>query len=294
MQILEKLEENGKKAGNAFDASITSRRKQIEKTCMLKLRIVYLYGLNDGLGDEYKKDNAHMLVGNKFPPPPVRHNRIFRGNSHKNNNSSPPDEFLIKIKHNLNHDLSDVPNFFRLAILAINIFNLNNSAILLQDNLSDASNSIYCQWYSIVLDIIESTIIKPPTLKFKKKETTNFCKSFLLNKCVEITNVLDIFREASVKTYLPIDIKSGDPAVDHTLNIQISSKIYNFNKYFHNLHVKAFLQDSSIFPCSCEFCDYINKNYQHIITSDLRIMKNNKLRKLSTKNPKYRENKNIS
>ena len=48
---LEVLEENGRIARNAFNASITSRRKQREKTWMLKLRTTHPYGLDDCLGD---------------------------------------------------------------------------------------------------------------------------------------------------------------------------------------------------------------------------------------------------
>ena len=48
---LEELEENGRIARNAFNASTTSRRKQREKTWMLKLRTTHPYGLDDCLGD---------------------------------------------------------------------------------------------------------------------------------------------------------------------------------------------------------------------------------------------------
>ena len=66
-QLLEKLEENGKAAGNTFDASITSTGKLFEKTLTLKLKTVYSYG----------------FVGNKFEPLPRKHSRISRGTSNK-------------------------------------------------------------------------------------------------------------------------------------------------------------------------------------------------------------------
>ena len=69
VQTLKELEGNDRAARNALDASITSIRKQSEKTWMLKLRTIYPYGLNYCLGDEYKKENTHVLVYNKFPPP---------------------------------------------------------------------------------------------------------------------------------------------------------------------------------------------------------------------------------
>ena len=43
--------------------------------------------------------------------------------------------------------------------------------------------------------------------------------------------------------------------------------------------------------CVCKDSDFIDKNYQHIVTCNL---KNNKLRTMSTKSDKYRENISIS
>ena len=47
VQTLKKLERNGRTARNALNASITSGREQCEKSRMLKLTTVYLYGLYD-------------------------------------------------------------------------------------------------------------------------------------------------------------------------------------------------------------------------------------------------------
>ena len=72
-------------------------------------------------------------------------------------------------------------------------------AVLLQDNLNDASNSEYCQWYSIDLDIIESKIFKSPIFKAIRKGPTNNFKILFLNKGVELINVPRIFHDPSLK-----------------------------------------------------------------------------------------------
>ena len=69
-----------------------------------------------------------MLVGDKFPPLTRKNDRASRGIIHKNNNSFSPGEFLIKLKHHLIHNLSDVPNFCRVSILARRKYNLRNTA----------------------------------------------------------------------------------------------------------------------------------------------------------------------
>ena len=40
--------------------------------------------------------------------------------------------------------------------------------------------------------------------------------------------------------------------------------------------------------------DFIKRDHRHIVTGDLRMIKNHTLRKSFTKSPKYRENNSIS
>ena len=54
--------------------------------------------------DEHKKKNIRVLVGNKLPPLPRKHDWVS------------PDEFLIKPKTHFSHHLSDVPNFCRVSL----------------------------------------------------------------------------------------------------------------------------------------------------------------------------------
>lgn len=70
--------------------------------------------------DDYKEDDAHMLLGNKFSPPATKHNNISRDTFQSNNNSLPSGKFLTKLKHHINHNLSDVPNFSGVSLLAVN------------------------------------------------------------------------------------------------------------------------------------------------------------------------------
>ena len=55
---------------------------------------------------------------------------VSRGTTHKRINSFSPHEFLIKLKYYLSHNLSIVPDFFRVSLLAINKFNVKNTSVL--------------------------------------------------------------------------------------------------------------------------------------------------------------------
>ena len=55
-----------------------------------------------------------------------------------------------------------------------------------------------------------------------------------------------------------------------------------------------FLEDPSSLPCSCENSAFSDQHHGHIVSGDLRLIKNNRLRKLVAKGPKYREGKFIN
>ena len=134
-----------------------------------------------------------------------------------------PDEFLLKLKDHLSHTLSDVPNFYRLSLSAMNKYCLKNTAVLFQDNLDDDSNFKYFRWYSLALDIIESNIFKPAIVKAKRTAPPNTCKISFLNKGVKLINVPHIFHDLSVKAFLPTDIKFDDPTAVYSLRSKLGS-----------------------------------------------------------------------
>lgn len=97
-------------------------------------------------------------------------------------------KFIIKLKHHLNRNLTDISSFSRVSLLAINKCNLKNAAFLLHDNLNYSNNSIYCQWSFIaLLDVIESKIfrhiLKHLISKTRRKTPTN------INKGVELVKM---------------------------------------------------------------------------------------------------------
>ena len=97
--------------------------------------------------------------------------------------------------------LSDSPTFSRIHLLAMKKRNLKQTVILLHESLNDAENSLCTQWYSIPLDIIDSKILKPPTLV--KKKTPPICKIFFDNKKIEKIYLSHIFHDPLVKLALP-------------------------------------------------------------------------------------------
>ena len=71
-------------------------------------------------------------------------------------------------------------------------------------------------------------------------------------------------------------------------------KIFNFNQFVNTLDLDAFLSNPEILPCNSDGSSYGDKHYKHILAGDLRIIKNNVLRKLFTKRTQFKEDKPIN
>ena len=68
-----------------------------------------------------------------------------------------------------------------------------------------------------------------------------------------------------------------------------STKFFNFNMFVNNLDLDLFLTNPDSLSCKCNNSPFVDRYRKHIMTGDLGIIRNNVLRKLFIKGPKYRE-----
>ena len=68
----------------------------------------------------------------------------------------------------------------------------------------------------------------------------------------------------------------------------ISTKFFNFNKVVNILDLALFLTNPDSLLCKCNNSPF-DRHHKHILTGDLRVIRNNVLRKLFIKGIKYRE-----
>ena len=129
------------------------------------------------------------------------------------------------------------------------------------------------------------------TPKSKKKPPKNVCSIFFEKKGVEFINIARILRDPDIVKSLPSSsVKFPIPMVTYNkLTPPISTKFLNFNKFVNNLDLDLFLTNPDSLPCKCNNSPFVDKYQKHIVTGDLRIIKNNALRKLFIKELKYRE-----
>ena len=202
-------------------------------------------------------------------------------------------EYLLKsFCKKLDSYLPNVLSFSLIHLMSMNKSKLMKTADLLDGSLNEhCCHDTFSQGFLAALDVIESKIYKPPPVNHKRKPPSNICKIFFDNKATEFINLPNILHEPVARSSIPSNIKNCDvPTVAYNLENPIYSRIFHFNTFMLNLDFDRFMLDSTILSCN-----YVGSEFRkHILTSNLKNMRKNKLRKLFIKGPKYRENKTIS
>ena len=196
----------------------------------------------------------------------------------------------------LNASIKDAPNFIRISISSMKKSYLKTTHGLLSTKLCDSHpDFIFSIYYHQAIDLVESKIYKSLTPKSKKKPPKNVCSIFFENKGVEFINIARILRDPDIVKSLPSSsVKFPIPMVTYKLTPPISTKFFNFNKFVNNLDLDLFLTNPDSLPCKWNNSPFIDRYHKHIVTGDLRIIRNNVLRKRFIKGPKYRKVRPIS
>ena len=113
-------------------------------------------------------------------------------------------------------------------------------------------------------------------------------KSF--NNAVELINFPAILHNENVEVEAhKVSAKFVSRNIFYELTNSKGYKMFNVNNVVSNINLNSFIQNPDIEPCSCRDLRVIDKGHGHILTGDLRIVKNSKLRKVICKGEKSRE-----
>ena len=205
---------------------------------------------------------------------------------------------MSNIKRWFSFEISNAAFNIRSCLSVMNKKNLKETAFQINEFLSSTDDDfIYFQWYKLALDIIESKLYKPPK-PMKKKSIPKYKLNIeFVSKALNFINLPQILRSTNVKENSPILMEETDvPMVVYSLSQTIRSKVLNYKKFVCNLDLESFSRNIKSIPCHCSEYDnsFIDPNCKHVLTGDLNIIKNNKLRKLLSKGPKYREPDSIN
>ena len=104
--------------------------------------------------------------------------------------------------------------------------------------------------------------------------------------------ITSILHNKLVRAKIPIYFQEKNPPLlSYKYANSISRGVFNYNQTLRNINLDDYRNASLL--CNCQSSTFRYEPYGHVITGDLRIVKNRKLRRLLEKGPKYREQNSI-
>ena len=295
VHVIEKWEGDGRTPTEAVDWVLAKARRKKEDSWMLKLRTVWPYGLNDSLNEVSSNSiGDEDIVGKKFPPLPKKSNTPLRRT--RNYHRQRPLNYTMYVRQMnswLDQDLQHAAYNIRISLDHLNKKHLKKLADFLSDFLLEQDEHfLYTQLYLMALDMIETKLFKPSTPIEQRKTPKYKLNLPFVNKALDYINLPQILRCDTVYQEAPQIVNQSDiPMVVYFLGKPVRSSLLNYNKFVSTLNLDNFCNNNENVPCCCLNYDrkYIDPHHGHILTGNLDIINNNKLRKLFTRGPKYRE-----
>ena len=102
---------------------------------------------------------------------------------------------------------------------------------------------------------------------------------------MDFIDLPSIFRDKSVQSSIPNYFKNCEvPIICYKYNKPIRGAIFNFNKLISDLDIETCIPDS----LACKDSKYVYPAAGHVITGNLKIISDSRIRSIIAKGPKYR------
>ena len=270
------------------EKDITIRRLDRERFWMLELGTMYPYGLNDRLQHVGNVSNSSVRSRNNVFNLFHRQQRRNRSHGHRSNSSRTSD-ITLDLLRNLYNGGQGHGNLHRL-LTTLHSARLPNLHKLFTECEQLIVANQEQRFRSIVLDVCCKRLFFPVRTDTNStaKPRRRFIKVFFHNKGIDNVKLTSILHNKLVRSKVPIYFQEQDPPlVSYKYTNNISRSVFNYNQTLRNLNLDDYHNASS--SCDCESSTFRYEPHGHVITGDLRIVRNRKLRRLLEKGPKYRE-----
>ena len=184
--------------------------------------------------------------------------------------------------HNINTKLFSIsfPQLYSLQELALESTNF------------DYSSAEY-RVTAVILDIANYRLFRPVRSDVPAENPKHVMKIKFLNKAVGAIDLPALLRSTSVTDKIPVYVRDKEPPiVSYQYTITFASKVFNFAPTLSNLNVSEYLSKPQ--TCECKESTFCYEPHSHVITGDLKVMENAKLRKFVAKEPKCKEPNSVN
>ena len=180
------------------------------------------------------------------------------------------------------------PHKIKTELFALSLAKLCSlQKVALETHNFDCESAEY-RTISMICDIAQYRLFRPVRNNLSVESSRYFLKLKFLNKGIDAINLASVFRDKSATDQVPEYFKGQDPPmITYEYTNTIAGKILNFSSALSNLDIRDFLENPP--DCNCKSSAYCYPTHGHVITGDLTIIDNHKLKDLILKGPKYRE-----
>ena len=270
---------------NGNDRSLTKIRKEREAYWQKMLQTMYPLGLNirlKGVGDFHPSQATYSRFGylrrkrrkhGKRKPKSQRivHNVDipFLINLHNNLRNSP------RYTHFLKTYLYSIPRC-QLANIVNDLTNYPNLDTLIKD----------------MINIISGLRLFIP-VQIKEKTKRDFYHLPFIDKGLDFINLSGILRSKEVMSKIPVYFQNKEPPIiGYKYNLSIANKLFNYKQSLTPESIRSV--ENANYSCNYSTSPFKDTNLNHVVTGNLDIVQNDKLRELIRKGPKYRLPKKIN
>ena len=278
-------------SGSDDNASIHARRLEREDFWMRELKTIYPYGLNDnirGLGNISKLKNEPVVwrLFNKRT-----RTRKRSGKRPKRAKPTGPAGLREWLMTKLgSYKSSGFLKQYVSAILSFKTIDIKQIRTLVEEFLH--LNAFPIHLLLILKDLVRFRLGDVDTCEevpSSKSSNRHFVKITFHNKGIEMINLSQILHSRRVTDTVPTFFEDKEPpGLCYKYTKTIAPTIFNFRKVSKTLDINK--QPSG---CECSSPPYVYGPLGHIVTGDLSLIANRKLRGIIRKGPNFREQNNI-
>ena len=125
-------------------------------------------------------------------------------------------------------------------------------------------------------------MFQPVKSDFSNVSTDKFLKLEFANKGIDALNIGNILNHKEVTKHIPAYFKyQTTPKISYTYTRSVASKLFNYKETIRDFNI----HDHQLPTCSCSSSPYRYSPAGHVITGNLNIVDNLKLKDLLSKGP---------
>ena len=259
---------------------------------MKQLRTIFPYGLNDRCdGKDWTRKECNDITATIFNKIEVL--RTHRGSGKTNwSNTFSVDNFLTELRDIYYDTEADWMFYCRKTVMSLSKKRLKTLSLELVSKTWDNNDTFPHGIIDVLQDLIDYKLHRPLVKLQKPKVPPIFMKIYFHNKGIEQVNLQQLMRQ--LKDRIPSTFKFKDtPMIIYKRSPTIARKIFNYKVTVNTLNCRNWVT-SERYNCDCKDSKFCDPNHGHIMTGNLGVISNDKLRSLLTKGPNYREKERIN